>query len=537
MSNFNMNRTDHATLLAKKLFTSNNADEIHAFVSLDLDVNWLTKLGDQTLLIERAFRVVNDEEIFDQWWANVQRQHPNTNVWTLLPNQQKLVNAFLQPAGCHSFKAQLLKDCPGSVEEQTQLAQSPKAIESALRPTWGKVSEHLKRNGLISTVADKLDEYRATNLYLTASSVKDFDALRPKTLSPANAMDMYVRLNGQNVTNKNLWYVHEFMDAPWDKWTPEQWAVALENHRPGVLMNALEVAENTYCSYSAPKSGRSRYEQFGTQIEKFYKKAPDLGTLTETVLYKDTVLLSRFDLRPSNDDSRLFYQKLGRGLQSMLEKAAANPSANTFNLGVTAALIDTKCFKTTMISPRAVALLEKSILPTTVEEMCNHISNDLAKGLSSSKVIGVHNLAMLATHVGAALRDDAQKIFLNSLQDSELYRSKMESISLGVLNWSIKGMETAQSEQEKSNWANMYWQSIFYTQTANQHYWLKKIHGIQDFIVPVDCWDKEFEETLMSVLGKRKSNDAIQSVLSKMSLVNATSELGLPEPVKRRSKM
>lgn len=539
MSNFNMSTTDHATLLAKKLFNSNNADEIHAFVSLDLDVNWLAKFNDHTLLIERAFRVINDEDLFVKWWGSVQHHHPDVNVWTELPNNQKLVNAFLQPSGCYSFKSELLRQHPGSLDEQMALARESKSVESALHPTWGKVSSHLKNNGLLTTAANALDEYRNANLYLTAPSLKDFNQLRPEVLSPANAMDMYVRLNSQKVTNKNLWYVHEFMQAPWGKWTPEQWSVALENHRPGILMNALEVAASIYCSYSMSPSTRSRYEEFATQIEKFYKKAPHLGAISENVLTKDAVLLSSSNCSFSHDEiQRSFYQKLGRGLQSLLEKASAHPSANMFNLGITAAMIETKCFKTTMISSRAVELLKTAVdLPPTVEDLCRQISTEVGKGLSSLKIIGVHNLPMLVTHVGVSLDGDAQKAFLNSLEDSNLYRNQIENISLGVLNWSMKGMETAKTQQEKSSWANMYWQSVFHTQTANQHYWLKKIHGIQDFITPVECWNKEFEETLLSVLGKRKSNDAIQSVLSKMSLVNATSELGLPEPVKRRSKM
>lgn len=49
-----MNKKEHATLLAKKIFTSNNSDEVQSFVALDLDVNWLAPLDQHTVLIERA---------------------------------------------------------------------------------------------------------------------------------------------------------------------------------------------------------------------------------------------------------------------------------------------------------------------------------------------------------------------------------------------------------------------------------------------------------------------------------------------------
>lgn len=99
-------------------------------------------------------------------------------------------------------------------------------------------------------------------------------------------------------------------------------------------------------------------------------------------------------------------------------------------------------------------------------------------------------------------------------------------------------MAEATTEKEKRNWANVYWQSIFNIPSANQHYWLKKIHEIQDFIAPVDCWP-EVEQQLSRAQGKRKATPEIQSVLSKMALVNATvsSTDEKSAAPRRRSKM
>lgn len=530
-----LNKTEHATLLAKKIFLSNNSDEVCAFISLDLDVNWLAQYPDHTTLIERAFRVIADEGLFHQWWANVQRQCPNLNIWSNLPNQQKLVSIFLQPAGCYDFKSNLLKTSPGNDEEQKLLSTQSKSIESALNPTWEKVSVYLRQNNIFVSMVNILDEYRKNNLYLTASTEKDFHAMRPEKLSASNAMDMYIRLNSHGVSTKNLWYLSAFMDSPWDKWNDEQWKVALENHSPGLLIRAMEGAAQRYGSYSSPD--RPRYEKLLSSVEKFYKKIPDLGDLSQNVVQRDGMVLSTVQCKATQDEiRRSFYRAFGRGLQSVTDKAK-HPT-NEFSLGITEALVDTTCFRSTMLSTRSLKLLKNAKLPSTVEEMCQKIALNMGQSVASLKVIDVNTLPMLMTHVAVSLPTTQQTAFLESLQESNLYRNQVPAMSLGLMGWSMKGMETAQNDQEKSNWANIFWQSVFNTQVANQHYWLKKIHGIQDFIVPVACWTPEFESVLMKALSKRKSNDAIQSVLSKMSLVNATAGLSLAEETpKRRSKL
>ena len=534
MSNFSMSQQQHATLLAKKIFNSNNADEVHAFISLNLDVDWMAPYPDETLLVERAFRVINTPDLFVQWWSNVQRQNPIT-VWSTLPNDKKLASVFLQPAGCYGFKSDLLKADPGTSLDHQNLINQSKSVESALNPTWDKVSSYLKTHNLLSDLVFALDEYRQKNLYLTASTEKEFQALRPTELSPANAMDMYVRLNSHGVGVKNLWYLSAFLEAPWDKWSTEQWRVVVENHNAGILVRALETAAQKYGSYSS--TDRPRFEKMMSQIEKFYKKMPNLGLLSLSVAQKDALVLSTVKCNCGDEDiKRSFYRSLGRGLQSVLDQSL---SLDPFSSGVVEALIDTTCFRSTMLSIRSLNSLKKDTSPpTTVEQMCQKITAEAAKELSSLKVIDTQTLPMLMTHVAASLPTDKQKVFLESLQESSLYRNQSSEMSLSLLGWSVKGMETAQSDQEKSNWANIYWQSIFSVQVANQHYWLKKIHGLQDFIVPVTCWNQDFENTLMKALGKRKSNDAIQSVLSKMSLVNATAGLtASEEPIKRRSKL
>lgn len=536
MSNFSMSQQQHATLLAKKIFNSNNADEVHAFISLDLEVDWMVSYPDETLLVERAFRVINTPELFAKWWNNVQRQQPLT-VWSQLPNNKNLASVFLQPAGCYDFKSNLLKADPGTAAEHQELANQSKSVESALNPTWDKVSSYLKTNKLLTDLVISFDEYRQKNLYLTASTEKDFHSLRPMELSSANAMDMYVRLNSHGLSVKNLWYLSAFLDAPWDKWSTEQWKVAVENHNAGILVRALETAAQKYGSYSSSSTDKSRFEKMMSQIEKFYKKMPNLSLLSLNVAQKDAFVLSTVRCKSVDEDlMRSFYRSLGRGLQSVLDQPV---SLDPFSSGVVEALIDTTCFRSTMLSKRSLNSLKKDPSPpTTVEEMCQKITAEAAKELSSLKIIDTQTLPMLMTHVAASLPPDKQKVFLESLQDSSLYRNQSSEMSLSLLGWSVKGMETAKSDQEKSNWANIYWQSIFSVQVANQHYWLKKIHGLQDFIVPVACWNQDFENTLMKALSKRKSNDAIQSVLSKMSLVNATVGLtSAEEPVKRRSKL
>ena len=535
-----MNKKVHASLLAKKIFASNNFDEVNAFICLDLDVDWLSEYSLDTVLVERAFRVIQDQDLFEKWWASVQRQHPNLDVWSELPNNQQLSEIFLQAAGSFAFKTQLLADSPGSEKQLKDLSTRNKSIESALRPTWKNVTAFLKEQNVLSSVVEDLDKYRDQNLYLTATKEKDFNALRPTVLTASNAMDMYIRLNTVGVNAKNLWYLHAFMEAQWDKWDDEQWKIALKNQRNGFWVQAVETAAKVYCPYGSYTSNqRAKFEELTGLVEKFYKKIPALGSLTEDLAKKDVLILSKTGFARISDEAlRSCSRILGRGIQGLIEKSiASNPSPNMFSLGIASALVDTTCFKTTMLSTQSLKLLSQAELPTTVEQMCQWIENDFSKDSTSLKMKTPYNLPMLTAHLGAALTGQAQKTFLDSLQDSTLYRNESSQMVLGLLNWSMKGMETARNANEKSNWANMYWQSIFNAPMANQHYWLKKIHGIQDFIVPVECWNTDLEETLMKVLGKRKSNDAIQSVLSKMSLVNATASLGLEEPTKRRSKL
>lgn len=531
-----VNQKEHATLLAKKIFLSNNQDEVCALISLDLDVDWLAKYSDHTTLAERAFRVINDESLFQKWWANVQRQHPNLNVWSDLSNQKKLVSIYLQPAGCYNFKSNLLQTHPGDDEDQKELANQSKSIESALNPTWEKISVYLRKNSMLLSLVEILDKYRKNNLYLTAPTEKDFKTMRPEKLSASNALDMYIHLNSHGVSVKNLWYLFAFMDSPWEKWSNEQWKVALENHSPGLLVRAVEMAAQKYGSYTL--LDKPRYEKLVSSVEKFYKKMPDLGPLSQSIAQKDTFVLSTIECKFAQEDvKRSFYRAFGRGIQSVMDKIK-HPT-NEFSLGVTEALLDTTCFKSTMLSTRSLKCLKNTPeMPSTVEELCQKIDGDMERGSALLKIIDTNSLPMLMTHVAVCLPTDQQTTFLQSLQENGMYRNQVPTMSLGLMGWSIKGMETAQNDQEKSNWANIFWQSVFNTQVANQHYWLKKIHGIQDFIVPIACWNPEFESLLMKALEKRKTNDVIQSVLSKMSLVNATAGLSnIQETPKRRSKM
>lgn len=541
-----MSKTEHATLLARKIFNSHNAEEVRALVNLELDIDWGSEYSSGVSLLERAFRAIKDEDVFRLWWTNVQQKNPQLTLWSELPNNKNLASIFLEPEGSFAYKMQLLHADPGTPAQQAQLGEHPQAIESALRPMWNVVSQNLKKERVLPLVVKLLDQYRADNLYLAAESLTEFNATRPTVLSPKNALDMFTRLSVVGVSSKNIWYLKEFLRSPWEQWDANQWEMALKGPRVGLLLEGIYAASNENPGYNKATQLRNSVEEICTLVERFYKKVPVGDVVSEDWIKKESVALGKFKW-PRIDDGclKIIYKSVGRGLLTALKKVSVT-SDNAFAIGVGFAVVDTTCFKSSHLSPSALQTLAQGKLPATVEEMVQQIANELTLPMQHyDQRKTLHNLLnpqtvnMLVAHIAVNLEDQHQAVFLQSLPAPQENDTDHQE-SLAAINWSIRGLKTAATPLQKSNWAGVFWRHIFALPIANQHYWLKKVHEIQDVIVPVSFWNAELEATVLKALEKRKSNDLIHSVLSKFVLANATASVTTedqPAPVQRRSKL
>lgn len=533
-----MSKTQYATLLAQKLFQANNDDEVQALVELDLDVDWLVVNSDGTTLVERAFRVLKDEAVFTKWWASVKRVVPDLTLWTALPNGRALVENVFSPSGAFAFKTRLLETSPGTPAQWEALQVSSSATTAAMRPTWEGVCKALDGSPVPSSVLSHLSDYRRNSLFLTATSLSEFRRTAPPQLTPAHAVRMFAHMNNtEGFAAKNPWYVQTFLASPWDKWSNEEKDSAMEFIRPAVLIKVLERQLKTI-AYGG--NTRGDVEALLSSLENFYKK----NTYRDTPLYHAALSGSISSLRntrfaSSNDNvNKAAAKAVARGLMAQVQQLGTNP-ANALRCGIWAAAIDTYAFKTTTLSETALKCFAQVALPETVDDLQNWLRREYIK-VDNCALLRPSDLVMLCTHVAVAHQRDPAKlrVFMDSLYDASIFRTKEEESASAFINWSTKGMATA-TAQTKNEWAEMYWRAIFNVPVANQHYWLKNIHKEQDFIAPVRCWTAEFEETLLKALGKRKSSDEIQSVLSKMSLVNATAAAGeeKDEAPRRRSKL
>jgi len=541
-----MSKTEHATLLARKIFNSHSAEEVRALVNLELDIDWGSEYSSGVSLLERAFRAIKEEDVFRLWWENVQQKNPQLTLWSELPNSKNLASLFLEPEGSFAYKMQLLRADPGTPAQQAQLGEHPQAIESALRPMWNVVSQNLKKENVLPLVVKLLDQYRADNLYLASESLTEFNATRPTVLSPKNALDMFTRLNVVGVSSKNIWYLKEFLHSPWEQWDANQWEMALKGPRVGLLLEGIYAASNENLGYNKTLQLRNSVEEICTLVERFYKKVPVGDVVSEDWIKKESVALGKFKW-PRIDDGclKIIYKSVGRGLLTALKKVSVN-SDNAFAIGVGFAVVDTTCFKSSHLSPSALQTLAQGKLPATVEEMVQQIANELTLPMQHyDQRKTLHNLLnpqtvnMLVAHIAVNLEDQHQAVFLQSLPPPQENDTDHQE-SLAAINWSIRGLKTATTPLQKSNWAGVFWRHIFALPIANQHYWLKKVHEIQDVIVPVSFWNAELEATVLKALEKRKSNDLIHSVLSKFVLANATASVTTedqPAPVQRRSKL
>lgn len=534
-----MSKTQYATLLAQKLFQSNNDDEVQALVELDLDVEWLVLNPDGTTLLERAFRVIKDEDVFTKWWASVERRLPELSLWTALPNGKALAENVFSPSGAFPFKTRLLEKERGTPQQWEALQSSPVAEAAALRPTWEGVCKALDGSPVPASVVSHLSTYRLNSLFLTASSESEFRRTAPAHLTPTHALGMFAHFNrNPGFAAKNPWYLRAFLDSPWDKWSDDEKDSAMAFARPQALIEAMErqIKQINYGNNTRPQ-----FDALVSGIETFYKK----NTLRDTpahhaVLSGAISALRGADFSSSVHDhvSKGVIRAFGRGLMAQVQQLGKNP-ANALRCGIWAAAIDTYAFKTTTLSDTALKYLGQTTLPETVDEVQKYLRKEYVK-VDNCTLLRPADLVMLCTHLAVAHQSNPDKlrVFMDSMHGNALLVKKEEEAASAFINWSTKGMATA-TAQTKNEWAEMYWRAIFNVPVANQHYWLKKIHKEQDFIAPVRCWTAEFEETLLKALGKRKSSDEIQSVLSKMSLVNATAAAGeeKDEAPRRRSKL
>ena len=541
-------QSHYATLLAKKCFLSPQDQEIEALLGLDLPIDWSAPLSPVLTLADAAFQNISDDLLFKKWWASYTKQSPR-DPWEADPSSIKfaglpLVGGAILLKRFHILQSWLSAD-PGTSEQWGVLAQHPAMQNLAISASWPNLQDQLARSGVSAQLVNDLSEYRAQNLWLSATKISDFNKQAPSSWSAEQAIHWWnnsskLFKNPKERNANTAWRLTELVrhHEAWSQWTPSQWEQFWAIQPPGLL------------TYDVTSS-------FMISSHRNVSKMLDATPWSNSPAFKDVMfnevseIIERGMPRPSYTHSSSTAQNtLMKGWATdtlkriEIMRAHSPTSLENWEYGLWTCVLGTTCFKTTMFCEDGLNIWASAPddMPHNLSQLCSLMRHD-PSGAPIARAqelawLAPTRLAAMTAHVLKAHETniDLMKGFANSLDfssDASLLNSaigghtkiKDDDFASALVAWSVRGAKEASNDDAQQVWAQVFWRTIFLMETANQHHWLKKASALPELHVALPFWNEEFEKTIDTAMGRRKRTKEIHSLLSNMSLLNKTAQV------------
>lgn len=492
-----------ATHLALKIFATNDPDDIKALLNLDLQIDWCAQDKNGTPLFIRAFRVIKDETVFNTWMPLLKRELPSFSIWTETVNGHRLINEVFTKQGAHSFKLNQL-DWSGTGQQWDTVLNNC-VCRYSLLPGFINVLANIKEY-IPKDVYKKIEKYHLENSFLSAGSEKEFNQLKPTVLSSHQIAQLIVMGSQKNPQkqfsfsgDKDLWLIQAVFKEKMALTSGDVQYVA--NHAPkGFFLPII----------SAWDQSKSWNKEFADLMNKSCEKAVEF--------WKSV----KMDSSPDMVD--FAYETV----EQFICLSKSIPEFDKKFIKVMSDALDVSNFQEGLPEKIAFAkiMLEyKKNKKIVIKENMISLFNECSVSTSDTfavnkKVFDEHFKVFLTAGWCRTLNVSCKGSFKKECtkllaMDKSLNRNAIED----RINAVCQSMEFA-SDTQKKIMAGVFWENVCVLSSVQQFAVLKKIAGINDFIVPYQT-KSPVEKMLLALSQSSRDNYEAKAVVSKMILSNS----------------